>query len=67
MKLIDTNKNHYVPALRYSWLTRFYDPMVAMTTREKVFRKSLLEQARVKSGSQILDLGVWHWNFRGYA
>ena len=57
MKMTDTNKNHYVPALKYSWLTRFYDPIVAMTTREQVFRKSLLEQARVKPGSQILDLG----------
>ena len=49
--------NHFVPALKYSWLTRFYDPVVAMSTREKVFRGRLLEQAEINPGDRILDLG----------
>lgn len=49
--------NHFVPALKYSWLTRFYDPVIALSTREKVFRKRLLEQAKIHPGGRILDLG----------
>ena len=50
-------KNHYVSALKYSWLTRFYDPLVALSTREKVFRGRLLGQAEIHPGDRILDLG----------
>lgn len=50
-------KNQYVPALKFSWLTRFYDPVIALATREKVFRANLLEQAEIRSGDRILDLG----------
>lgn len=50
-------KKHYIPALKYSWLTRFYDPVVAFSTREKVFRETLLEQAKIKPDDRILDLG----------
>ena len=38
------NNSDYIPALRFSWLTRFYDPVVAVTTRKSVFRQKLLEQ-----------------------
>ena len=53
---ITMNKNQYVPALKYSWLTRFYDPIVALGTREQVFREKLLNQAEIKSGDRVLDL-----------
>jgi len=46
----------YVPALRYRWLTRFYDPVVAVTTREKVFRRKLLGLVTCTAGDRILDL-----------
>jgi 2-polyprenyl-3-methyl-5-hydroxy-6-metoxy-1,4-benzoquinol methylase len=46
----------YVPALRFGWLTRFYDPVVAMTTRETTFRQRLLDQANLRPGTCILDL-----------
>ena len=55
--MITMKNNHFVPALKYSWLTRFYDPVVAVSTREKVFRGRLLEQAEINPGDQILDLG----------
>lgn len=47
----------YIPALRYRWLTRFYDPVVRLTTREATFKRDLLRQARIEPGQQILDLG----------
>jgi len=46
----------YVPALRYRWLTRFYDPVVALTTREQVFRKKLLELIKCTASDRVLDL-----------
>lgn len=48
---------HYVPALRFRWLTRIYDPVVAITTRESVFRNRLLEQLNASNSARILDLG----------
>lgn len=50
------NNNDYIPALRFSWLTRFYDPVVALTTRESVFRQKLREQAVFNEGDRVLDL-----------
>ncbi len=50
-------RNQYVPALGFGALTRFYDPVVALTTREKLFRQRLLDQSAPASGERILDLG----------
>lgn len=50
-------KSRYVPALGFDGLTRFYDPIVALTTRERTFRGALVAQAAVGSGHDILDLG----------
>lgn len=47
----------YVPALGYAWLTRFYDPVVALTTREGTFKRLLIEQAGLAPGQTVLDLG----------
>ena len=55
--MTSSENNHYIPALKHSWLTRFYDPVVAMTTREKVFRTKLLAQAEINPGDRVLDLG----------
>jgi len=46
----------YVRALRYRWLTRFYDLVVALTSREKVFRRKLLEQVMSSHADRVLDL-----------
>ena len=35
----------FTPALRYDWLTPFYDPVVALTSRERGFKRRLLEPA----------------------
>ena len=55
--MISSEKNHYVPALKYTWLSRFYDPIFALGTREKVFRTTLLSQAEINPGDRVLDLG----------
>ena len=49
--------NSYIPALRYRWLTRFYDPVVRATTREATFKDALLREASIQDGYRILDLG----------
>src|SRR4051794_23071322 len=47
----------YVPAMRFDFLTRFYDPVVRLTSREKAFKTRLLDQASITSGMDVLDLG----------
>jgi ubiquinone/menaquinone biosynthesis C-methylase UbiE len=48
---------HYVPALRFHWLTRFYDPLVRATLKEERLRSLLVAQAAPRTGERILDLG----------
>lgn len=47
----------YVPALRYKALTRFYDPLIRLTTREARFKAALIEQANVPDGGTVIDIG----------
>jgi len=46
----------YIPALSYDWLTPFYGTAVRLTTREKVFKNALVEQAKIKANHRVLDL-----------
>lgn len=50
-------QEHYIPPLRYHWLTRFYDPLVRVFTRENAFKQALLRQAAPRPGDRVLDLG----------
>lgn len=47
----------YVPALRFHRLTRLYDPLVALTTRERSFKRQLLRHAAIAAGERVLDVG----------
>lgn len=47
---------NYIPALGYRWLTGLYDPVVALTIRERSFKSALLDQAALVPGQQVLDL-----------
>ena len=47
----------YLPALRFPALTRIYDPVIALTTRERLFKQRLVEQAGLTPGQRVLDLG----------
>ena len=51
------SSDSYIPLLRYRWLTRFYDPIVQLTTRERRFKQALLKQACIQGEYRILDLG----------
>lgn len=51
-----TNDPDYIPALRFHWLTRFYDPLVRATTKEAKIKSMLVEQARIDTG-RLLDVG----------
>lgn len=47
----------YLPAVRFDFLTPFFDVFVRSTTREHTFKRKLLEQARLKGPLDVLDLG----------
>ena len=47
----------YVPALSYDRLTAIYDPVIRFSTRERLFKGRLLDQAGVEPGMRVLDLG----------
>jgi ubiquinone/menaquinone biosynthesis C-methylase UbiE len=47
----------FLPALRFDALTRFYDPLVAATTRERAFKERLVGLAAPRDGEQALDVG----------
>lgn len=55
----------YVPAAGRAWLTRLYDPAVALTMREKRFRGLLLEQVSGALGTRgtIVDVGAGTGSF----
>jgi cyclopropane fatty-acyl-phospholipid synthase-like methyltransferase len=47
----------FVPALGLQWLTRFYDPLVRLTLREDALKGRLVDQASIRHGMAVLDLG----------
>ena len=47
----------YIPALRFYWLTPLYDPLLKWGMREDIFKRHLIEQAQIKPGMHLLDLG----------
>jgi SAM-dependent methyltransferase len=47
----------FTPALGFHALTPLYDRVVAMTTRERTFKRALLDQAGIEPGQQLLDVG----------
>lgn len=47
----------YIPALKYGWLTPLYDPLLRWVVRESTFKRHLVEEARIKKGQRILDIG----------
>ena len=47
----------YIPALRYHALTRFYDNVIYLTTREGTFKKALVQQIDPQANETLLDVG----------
>ena len=52
----DHKPSSYVPALRFKWLTKYYDLVVGLTTRERTFKKALLKQTNIQPHDRVLDL-----------
>lgn len=53
----DTTREDFMPALRFGSLTRLFDPVVAATTRERAFKRQVIELADIREGEAVLDLG----------
>ncbi len=50
-------RERYVPAAGHRALTRFYDPAMAATMRERTFRRALVRSAVTSEPRVILDVG----------
>jgi len=50
------NKN-YIPALKYDWLTRIYDPVLQLTMPERKFKSALINQMKIQANDKVLDFG----------
>jgi ubiquinone/menaquinone biosynthesis C-methylase UbiE len=48
---------HYIPALRFHWLTPLYDPLLKWVMQEESFKRRLIQQANLQPDMQVLDLG----------
>lgn len=58
--MVDDARNdseRYVPAAGHRVLTRFYDPVMAVTMRERTFRRALVRAAVDRGPASILDIG----------
>jgi ubiquinone/menaquinone biosynthesis C-methylase UbiE len=51
------NQKRYIPALSFNWLTPLYDFVLSRLMHEEGFKRSLIDQARIQPGMQVLDLG----------
>lgn len=47
----------YIHALRFRWLNAVYDPVVALTTRERAVKGYLLGEIALASPRRVLDVG----------
>lgn len=54
---MSTTQN-YVPALRYKWLTRWYDSVMAKVFPEVRVRRALIDSANIQKGHRVLEFGV---------
>lgn len=53
---MQNEEKNFIPALGADWATRFYDPLVRLTTREFAFKRALIAQANLQNNQTILDL-----------
>ena len=51
------HESKYIPALSSKALTPFYDTLFKWTMREELFKGRLVQQAKIRSGRRVLDLG----------
>jgi ubiquinone/menaquinone biosynthesis C-methylase UbiE len=51
------HESKYIPALSFKVLTPLYDTFFKLTMREELFKGRLIQEAKIRSGHRILDLG----------
>lgn len=51
------NSKVYIPALKYTWLTPFYDSILGSTMREFSFKQRMIKQADIRPNQNVLDVG----------
>ncbi|HNP94825.1 MAG TPA: methyltransferase domain-containing protein [Cyclobacteriaceae bacterium] len=52
-----SRKSDFIPALKYDWLTKFYDPILQLTMPERKFKAALIDKMRIEHGYRVLDFG----------
>lgn len=52
-----TENKNYIPALKYDWLTKMYDPVIQFTMPERNFKTALINQMKITSGHRVRDFG----------
>jgi ubiquinone/menaquinone biosynthesis C-methylase UbiE len=67
LESVRSRPTSYVPALGFDRLTALYDPVVRLTTRERTFKRRLLDQAALGPGERVLDLGCGTGTFAVWA
>jgi ubiquinone/menaquinone biosynthesis C-methylase UbiE len=50
-------RKEYIPALSYDSLTPMYDLAIRLTMPESKFKRRLIEQADIREGHRVLDIG----------
>jgi SAM-dependent methyltransferase len=53
---VTRDRDRFIPALRFNWLTGLFDPVSKLTTREGAFKRRVLERAALREGERVLDL-----------
>jgi ubiquinone/menaquinone biosynthesis C-methylase UbiE len=53
-----SQESKYRPALRFHWLTPYYDLIAAATIRERRFKQALIQRAQLEPGQRVLDLAA---------
>lgn len=52
-----TKQSSYIPALKYKWLTRFYDYLIQKFLKERVWKSYFIESFTNKAPQEVLDIG----------
>jgi ubiquinone/menaquinone biosynthesis C-methylase UbiE len=55
---VSPDERTFLPALRFHALTPVFDHAVRLTTREHRFKRLLLDQAGIRPGESVLDVGA---------
>ncbi len=52
-----SNKQDYIPALSFRFLTPFFDFIQRWLVRDVIYKRQLIEQADIQPGQRVMDLG----------